>query len=88
MAKRIIFFHKPPSERGLSGIEAYILNMYTLPSGVEGIATALLHTMMTFIKQTEAHRMWMYATHDGKPLYEKAGFVPTTRHTLEMDLFW
>jgi ribosomal protein S18 acetylase RimI-like enzyme len=85
----LIFFHKPPSERNLSGIEAYILNMYTLPEWRgQGIATALLNTMMAFIKETEAHRVWLYATHDGKPLYEKAGFVLTTRHTLEMDLFW
>jgi GNAT superfamily N-acetyltransferase len=85
----LIFFHKPPSERNLSGIEAYILNMYTLPEWRgQGIATALLDTMMAFIKQTKAHRVWLYATQDGRPLYEKTGFVPTSRHTLEMDLFW
>jgi ribosomal protein S18 acetylase RimI-like enzyme len=85
----LIFFQKPPSERNLSGMEAYILNMYTLPEWRgQGIATTLLQTMMAFIKQTRAHRMWMYATQDGKPLYEKAGFVLKTRHTLEMELLW
>lgn len=85
----LIFFQKPPSERNLSGMEAYILNMYTLPEWRgQGIATTLLQTMMALIKQTRAHRMWMYATQDGKPLYEKAGFVLKTRHTLEMELLW
>ena len=85
----LIFFQKPPSERNLSGLEAYILNMYTLPEWRgQGIATALLHTLIDFIKQTPAHRIWMYATQDGKPIYEKAGFVPKTRHTLEMELIW
>jgi GNAT superfamily N-acetyltransferase len=85
----LIFFHKPPSERNLSGMEAYILNMYTLPEWRgQGIATALLHTVMAFIKHTKAHRMWMYATQDGKPLYEREGFVLKTRHTLEMELLW
>ncbi len=85
----LILFQKPPSERNLSGMEAYILNMYTLPQWRgQGIATTLLHTVLTFIKQTRAHRIWMYATQDGKPLYQKAGFVVKTRHTLEMELFW
>ena len=85
----LIFSQKPPSERNLSGVEAYILNMYTLLEWRgQGIATALLHTLMTFVKRTKAHRVWMYATQDGKPLYEKAGFVLKRRHTLEMELFW
>ncbi len=85
----LIFFQKPPSENNLSGLEAYILNMYTLPPWRgQGIATRLLHELMQFIKQTRAHRIWMYATKDGKPIYEKAGFVPKTRHTLEMELLW
>ena len=29
----LIFFQKPPSERNLSGMEAYILNRYTCQSG-------------------------------------------------------
>ncbi len=85
----LIFFQKPPSERNLSGVEAYILNMYTLPEWRgRGIATTLLQTMMAFIKHTNAHHVWMYATQDGKPLYEKAGFVLKTRHTFEMELLW
>jgi GNAT superfamily N-acetyltransferase len=85
----LIFFQKPPSENNLSGLEAYIMNMYTLPPWRgQGIATGLLHELMQFVKQTRAHRIWMYATQDGKPIYEKAGFVPKTRHTLEMELLW
>lgn len=85
----LIFFQKPPSENNLSGLEAYILNMYTLPPWRgQGIATRLLHELMQFVKQTRAHRIWMYATQDGKPIYEKVGFVRKTRHTLEMELLW
>ncbi|HZS75125.1 MAG TPA: GNAT family N-acetyltransferase [Ktedonobacteraceae bacterium] len=85
----LIFFQKPPSERNLSGLEAYILNMYTLPEWRgRGLATRLLQTLMDYIKQTEAHRIWMYATQDGRPIYEKAGFVLKTRQTLEMELIW
>jgi GNAT superfamily N-acetyltransferase len=85
----LVFFQKPPSEHNLSGLEAYILNMYTLPQWrKQGIATLLLEHLMAFIKQSKAHRIWMYATQEGKPLYEKAGFILKTRPTLEMELLW
>jgi GNAT superfamily N-acetyltransferase len=85
----LIFFQKPPSERNLTGLEAYILNMYTVPAWRgQGIATRLLQTLITSAKQRQAHRIWMYATQDGRPLYERAGFVPKRRHTLEMELIW
>jgi len=85
----LIFFQKPPSESNLSGMEAYILNMYTLPQWRgQGIATTLLHTSRTDTLFPYTTLFRSYATHDGKPLYEKAGFVVKTRHTLEMELFW
>ena len=85
----LIFFQKPPSERNLTGLEAYILNMYTVPAWRgKGIATRLLQTLITSAKQRHAHRIWMFATQDGRPIYERAGFVPKRRHTLEMELIW
>lgn len=85
----LIFYQKPPSERNLMGLEAYILNMYTVPAWRgKGIATKLLQTLIASAKQRYAHRIWMYATQDGRPIYERAGFVPKQRHTLEMELIW
>lgn len=85
----LIFFRKPPSERNLTGLEAHILNMYTLPAWRgQGIATRLLQTLITSAKQRHAHRIWMYATQDGRPIYDRAGFVPKRRHTLEMEPIW
>jgi len=45
-------------------------------------------TLNTSAKQSQAHRIWMYAAQDGRPIYEKAGFVPKKRATLEMELIW
>ena len=85
----LIFFQKPPSERNLMGLEAYILNMYTVPVWRgQGIATRLLQILIASAKQRQAHRIWMYVTQDGRPIYERAGFVPKRRHTLEMELIW
>ena len=54
----LIFFQKPPSERNLTGSEAYILNMYTVPAWRgQGIATRLLQTLIAFAKQRQAHRI-------------------------------
>ncbi len=85
----LIFFQKPPSERNLTGLEAYLLNMYTVPVWrCQGIASKLLQTLIAYAKQRQAHRIWMYATRDGRPIYERVGFVAKRRHTLEMELMW
>lgn len=84
----LIFFQKPPTERNPSGREAYILNMYTLPEWRgQGAATALMQALLAYVRQTQARRIWMYATPAGKPLYEKLGFTPRTRTNTEMELW-
>src|SRR6266516_6844505 len=73
----LIFFQKQSSERNMTGLEAYLLNMYTVPAWRrQGIATKPLRTLIACAKQRQAHRIWMYATRDGRPIYERAGFVP------------
>jgi len=84
----LIFFQKPPTEHNPSGREAYILNMYTLPEWRgRGIATALVQALIAYIRQTQARRVFMYATPAGKPLYEKLGFMVRVRTNTEMDLW-
>ena len=84
----LIFFQKPPTEHNLSGREAYILNMYTLPEWRgQRIATALVQTLLAYVRLTQARRVYMYATPAGKPLYEKLGFAPRVRTNTELDLW-
>ena len=84
----LIFFQQPPTEHNPSGREAYILNMYTLPEWRgQGIATALMQTLLAYVRQTDARRIYLYATPEGKPLYEKLGFAPRVRSNTEMDLW-
>jgi GNAT superfamily N-acetyltransferase len=86
----LIFFQRPPSLQNPSGKEAFILNMYTVPQcRSRGLATQLLHALLHYVQtQTDAHRIWLYATPPGKPIYEKAGFKTKQRKMLEMDLTW
>ncbi|OYE00485.1 hypothetical protein CDG79_34875 [Nostoc sp. 'Peltigera membranacea cyanobiont' 232] len=82
----LVFFQRPPYNGNLSGLEAYIMNVYTIPMwrGL-GIATALLKEIISFVRATEAKRLWLHATEDGKPMYEKFGFVLTSK---EMEIVY
>ena len=80
----LVFVHRPPSAQNLSGVEAYVMNMYTAPAWRgQGVATALLKEIIAFVKGTSARRIFLHATTDGKRIYEKAGFVSKTS---EMEL--
>ena len=82
----LVVFERPPAPGNLSGEEAYVLNMYTLPEWRgQGLATALLQEILHFTKQTSIKRLWLHATESGRPIYEKAGFMSTAN---EMELAW
>ncbi|MDZ8258293.1 GNAT family N-acetyltransferase [Nostoc sp. ChiQUE01b] len=82
----LVFFQRPPYNGNLSGLEAYVMNVYTIPMWRgQGIATALLKEIISFVRTTEAKRLWLHATEDGKRIYEKLGFVSTSK---EMEIFW
>jgi len=82
----LVLFTRPPYDGNLSGLEAYIMNVYTIPQWrSQGIATALLKETISFVKETEAKRIWLHTNKDGKILYEKLGFISTTK---EMEIVW
>ena len=72
----LVFFKRPPTPRSLAGLDAYVLNMYTVPSWRgRGVASALLKETLEYVKTTPARRALLRATDAGRPLYEKFGFV-------------
>ena len=73
----LAFFIRPPYIGNLSGREAYLLNMYTVPAHRHsGLASELLCTIMNFARSDGLGKVWLHASEDGRRLYEKAGFVP------------
>jgi GNAT superfamily N-acetyltransferase len=72
----LVFFQRPPTLRSLSGLDAYVMNMYTVPEwrGI-GVASALLQQTIDHARAMGAKRIWLHATEDGRRLYEKAGFT-------------
>ena len=82
----MVFFERPPNGTSPSGLEAYVMNMYTRPEWRgRGIASALLDAAVLRVKKTDARRVWLHATDEGRPVYERAGFVAS--HA-EMELVW
>lgn len=72
----LAFFSRPPYPGNLSGLEAYLLNMYTEPATrQQGIASALLHAALDHAQARGCARVWLNASAAGRPLYEKNDFV-------------
>jgi GNAT superfamily N-acetyltransferase len=82
----LIFFQKPPTAKNISGLEAYVMNMYTLPEWRgRGVAFSLFQEILRHVQTTPAKRIWLRTTDDGRYLYEKLGFV-YTKDEMELSL--
>ena len=72
----LALFVRPPYPGNLSGREAYLLNMYTLPAyRKQGMASALLDAMVAHARAEQLGKVWLHASEQGRPLYERMGFV-------------
>lgn len=70
----------------LTILEAYILNIYTVPKWRgKGVATALVNEMVAFVRTTDIRRVWLHASRFGKHIYARTGFTVTTSE-MEMRL--
>ncbi|MFB5089349.1 GNAT family N-acetyltransferase [Psychrobacillus sp. PGGUH221] len=81
----LVFFERPPQGENISGLEAYIMNMYTKPEyRGYGIARSLLEESISECKIMGIGRIWLHSSQDGYQLYKKMGF---TDNDSEMELF-
>lgn len=71
----LVFFERPPHGDNLSGLEAYIMNMYTKPQyrGC-GLARSLLEECISDCRSLGVGRIWLHSSPDGYPLYKQMGF--------------
>ena len=82
----LVFFERPPDAGNPAGVDAHLMNMYTLPAWRgQGLARALLDEIIGFVRSTPARRIWLHATEAGRPIYARAGFRQSTR---DMELIW
>ena len=81
----MVLFNRPPYLENLKGVEAYILNMYTIPEyRGNGLAERLLEHCIKESKKSNVKRIWLHSSEKGKHLYKKMGF---TEKSSEMELF-
>jgi len=75
--------HPQPGPGGkfviISGRQAIIQNVYTEPEWRRrGVGTLLMKEIIAWSKTTGIESLVLHASEEGRPLYEKLGFVTTT----------
>jgi GNAT superfamily N-acetyltransferase len=71
----LVFSHRPPSFNNTTGLDAYVMNMYTLPAWRgRGVARTLLHHLLEYVRTTPCRHVSLHATEQGRPLYDSMGF--------------
>ena len=74
-ASGLVFVQKPPSPQNHSGREAYIMNMYTVPTWRgHGLASRLFAAVLEQAHAAGVRLIRLHATADGRAIYERAGF--------------
>ena len=77
---------RPPSPPNMAGREAYVMNMYTLPSHRRrGLARELLRRLIALARELDCPRVSLHALPAAGDLYESLGFTPA-HHELRLDI--
>ena len=72
-----------PSPRDTNPLRPLIVNVYTAPAHRRrGIARTLMEIMLDWCRERGFGSVTLYASTEGKPLYESAGFIPTNEMRL------
>ncbi|MFW9852202.1 MAG: GNAT family N-acetyltransferase [Candidatus Thorarchaeota archaeon] len=71
----LVFYEIPPLFENISGKEAYLMNMYTIPNlRRKGMGTKLLKKLIEEARKRSIRKVRLMTTASGKHLYEKNGF--------------
>jgi GNAT superfamily N-acetyltransferase len=80
-AGTLAFLLRPPYPGNPQGKDAYFLNMYTLPSHRgRGAARLVLQAAIEHARRRGVRKLVLHATEAGRPLYAKAGFLPSAAY--------
>ena len=81
----LCLFTRIPYNENLSGLEGYILNIYTSKQfRGNGFANQILDNMIEYSYKNNIKRLWLNSSEQGKHLYTKKGFLQKNN---EMELF-
>lgn len=80
----LCLFNRIPYEENLTGLEGYILNIYTCPPfRNHGFANLILDKIIEYAQKNHIKRLWLNSSQQAKGLYGKRGF---TAKSNEMEL--
>lgn len=69
-------FSRIPYKENLTGLEGYILNIYTSPQFREyGYANRILDKIIKYALSNQIKRLWLHGSEQAKVLYGKRGFI-------------
>ena len=72
----IVYYDLPPSFTNKIGVRGYITNVYTAPEHRrKGLSKMLLEKLLEDARSRGIKKIWLGASKDGRPLYEKLGFI-------------
>lgn len=81
----LCLFTRIPYEENVTGLEGYILNIYTSPQfRGHGLANRILEEIIKYAQGAGVKRLWLNSSEHAKELYAKRGF---RRKDNEMELF-
>lgn len=81
----LCLFTRIPYKENISGLEGYILNIYTSVQFRKcGFANDILEEIIEYSKNNKIKRLWLNTSAQGKKVYFKRGF---TEKDNEMELF-
>lgn len=79
-------WQRPPYPGNPSGLDTYLLNMYTVPAfRHRGAARGIANAALAWARQQGAPKVVLHATADGRALYGSLGFVGSTAY-MELQL--
>jgi GNAT superfamily N-acetyltransferase len=82
----LMWYPHPPGPKNPLGLEAYILNVYTVPGARRmGLAKALIQQLVEEARGRGVRRIWLRASEVGRPLYEGLGFRTSNYLQLTQD---
>lgn len=82
----LCLFTRIPYNENLSGLEGYILNIYTSKQfRGNGFVNQILDNMIEYSYKNNIKRLWLNSSEQGKHLYTKKGFLQKNN---EMELFY
>jgi ribosomal protein S18 acetylase RimI-like enzyme len=74
---------RPTPAGVIQGREALVANVYTEPDWRRrGIAALLMRQLLDYTREHHIERVLLHASDDGRPLYERLGFVTTNEMKL------